>query len=285
MNGEGGRLFTHSGPPLPSKTKTTTNPPVSHCRGRWGGENGGGRGRLLSAVASLIQRSCQESEIALYLGVFLLILSMKCQKIHKKRHHNFLKLKLTPLDVLCCPMKSPKPRQKNKNTHGKDVCTQENDDSDTLTHTNTHTVRIQTNPLTPQLPPLKSENPHHKIRFGWSEKSFIFSSRNKTPEVVGASPVKVRIKVAELGAEKESLEFRAAVQTTWVELIPEIKRSQVELIIGRQRKLIHIQQNCVQVQRKAVKEVKICVSGRLSNKRFDTRTGSTDPITIKQLNQ
>ena len=40
----------------------------------------------------------------------------------------------------------------------------------------------------------------------------------------------------------------------------------------------------MQVQRKAVKEVKICMSGRLSNKRFDTRTGSTDPITIKQLN-
>lgn len=31
---------------------------------------------------------------------------------------------------------------------------QEEDDSDTLTHTNTHTVRTQSNPLTPQLPPL-----------------------------------------------------------------------------------------------------------------------------------
>lgn len=53
---------------------------------------------------------------SLYLGVFLPILLIKCPKSRQKTLHNFLKLKLTPLDVLWCPMKSPKPRQKIKNS-------------------------------------------------------------------------------------------------------------------------------------------------------------------------
>lgn len=180
---------------------------------------------------------------------FLPILLIKCPKSRQKTLHNFLKLKLTPLDVLWCPMKSPKPRQKIKNwwkrfAHKKKMIqilspTQTHIQSElSLTHSHLNFHRFY------QKIQIK------KIRFGWSEESechcetlcFIFPSRNKAPEVVGLSPVKVRIKVAALGAEKESLEFRAAVQTTWVELIPEIKWSQVELIIGCQRKLSHIQQ-------------------------------------------